>query len=150
MPVYTLRREQFIARPLQEVFDFFSDAANLGKITPSWLNFQILTAGLIEIRPGTLLNYRLKWHGLPIRWTTEIVAWNPPHLFTDVQLRGPYKLWHHTHTFTEEPGGTRMLDVVRYELPFGPLGALAHKLTVRRDLQQVFDYRQKVLATIFR
>jgi ligand-binding SRPBCC domain-containing protein len=76
MPVYTLKRDQFVPRPLKEVFDFFSNAANLEKITPAWLNFQILAKGPIHIQPGTLLNYRLKWHGLPIRWVTEIIDWN--------------------------------------------------------------------------
>jgi ligand-binding SRPBCC domain-containing protein len=149
MGVYTLRREQVIPRPLEEVFQFFSDAANLQKITPQWLNFQILTSGSIEIRPGALLDYRLKWHGLPIRWRTEIVTWNPPHAFTDVQIRGPYRSWHHTHTFTTEDGETRMVDVVKYELPLGILGALAHKIGVRRDLEGVFDYRRQVIASLF-
>jgi hypothetical protein len=85
MSIYTLRREQLVPRPLEEVFTFFSDARNLQKITPSWLNFQILTAGPIEIRPGTLLDYRLKWHGISIQWRYEIEAWDPPHRFTDVR-----------------------------------------------------------------
>lgn len=129
--------------------EFFSDAGNLQKITPHWLSFQIPTAGPIDIRPGTLLDYRLKWHGFPVKWRTEIVTWNPPRVFTDVQIRGPYRLWHHTHTFTAEAGGTRMADVVNYELPLGVLGAIAHRFGVRRDLEQVFDYRQQVIASLF-
>ena len=149
MPTYTLRREQFIPRPLDEVFAFFSDAANLQKITPRWLNFKILTPGPIHIEPGTLLNYRLKWHGFPIAWRTRIETWNPPHAFTDVQIRGPYRLWHHTHTFSAEAGGTRMIDLVNYELPLGVLGAIANRFGVRRDLDRVFDYRQRVIASLF-
>jgi ligand-binding SRPBCC domain-containing protein len=149
MPIYTLGREQFVPRPLEEVFAFFSDASNLEKITPRWLNFRILTRESTGMRRGTLLDYRLKWHGLPVKWRTEIINWNPPHSFTDLQLRGPYKLWHHTHTFNAEPSGTRMVDVVRYELPLGIFGSLAHRLGVRGDLQQVFDYRGKIIAELF-
>lgn len=149
MAVYTLRREQMVPRPLEEVFGFFSDARNLQKITPPWLNFQILTPEPIDIQPGTLLEYRLKWHGLGIRWRTRIVTWNPPRVFTDEQVRGPYRLWHHTHTFTAESGGTRMVDVVNYQLPLGILGAIAHRFAVRRDLERVFDYRQQAIASAF-
>jgi len=149
MAIYTLKREQLVPRPLEEVFEFFSDARNLQVITPPWLNFQILRPGPIDIVAGTLLDYRLKWHGLPIGWRTKIVTWNPPRTFVDVQLRGPYKLWHHTHTFTAASGGTQMTDVVNYELPFGLLGSIAHRLRVRSDLERVFDYRTKVIAERF-
>ena len=147
--IYTLRREQFVARPLEEVFEFFSDARNLQVITPPWLNFQILTPGPIDIKPGLLLDYGLKWHGFTIAWRTEIETWDPPHTFTDKQVRGPYKLWRHTHTFAEVEGGTHMTDHVDYELPLGPLGTIAHQMGVRRDLEQVFDYRQKVISDRF-
>jgi ligand-binding SRPBCC domain-containing protein len=149
MAIHTLRREQFIPRPLEEVFAFFADARNLAVITPEWLNFQILTPEPVAMRPGTRLDYRLKWHGLPIRWQTGIEEWNPPHGFTDVQLRGPYRRWHHAHTFVTEPKGARMLDVVRYELPLGPFGDLAHAITVRRDLERVFDYRSQAIERLF-
>jgi ligand-binding SRPBCC domain-containing protein len=148
MAIHTLRREQMVPRPLEEVFRFFSDARNLQKITPPWLNFQILTPGPIDVQPGTLLDNRLKWHGVGIKWRTRIVTWNPPHIFTDEQIRGPYRLWHHTHTFTAETGGTRMVDVVNYQLPLGILGAIAHRLTVRRDLERVFDYRQEAIENL--
>ena len=159
MAIHTLRREQFIPRPLAEVFAFFADARNLATITPAWLTFQILTPAPsanmramskpVAMRPGTRLDYRLKWHGLPIRWQTGIEEWNPPHSFTDVQLRGPYRLWHHTHTFVAERKGARMLDVVDYELPLGPFGDIAHTLTVRRDLERVFDFRSQVIERLF-
>jgi ligand-binding SRPBCC domain-containing protein len=149
MTIYTLRREQFVPRMLEEVFEFFSDAVNLQKITPPWLNFRILTPGHIDIHTGTRLDYRLKWHGFPVRWRTEIETWSPPHAFSDVQVRGPYKLWHHAHTFTAEAGGTRMTDVVNYQLPLGVLGAIAHRFGVRRDLERVFDFREQMIATLF-
>jgi len=149
MSTHLLRREQFIPRPIDEVFPFFADAANLQTITPSWLNFRILTPRPIEMRAGIHLDYRLAWHGLPISWKTEILAWNPPHSFTDLQLRGPYTLWHHVHTFFPEDDGVRMIDAVTYQLPLGPLGEIAHALLVRRDLERVFDYRYRVIETVF-
>lgn len=138
---HTLRREQWIPRPLEEVFAFFSDARNLERITPSWLGFQMLTPGPIRIAAGSRLRYRLRVHGLPLSWTTEIRRWEPPYRFIDVQLSGPYQLWHHTHRFEADNGGTRMTDVVRYRLPFGWIGRAVRWLKVRRDVEQIFDYR---------
>jgi len=149
MWIHTLRRDQMVPRPLHEVFEFFSDAGNLQEITPAYLDFRILTPRPIEIKRGTLLDYRLKWHGLPIRWQTRILEWNPPYGFVDLQLKGPYKLWRHTHSFEAVEGGTHMLDIVNYELPFGPLGAVAHAIKVRRDVEGIFDYRQEVIARKF-
>jgi ligand-binding SRPBCC domain-containing protein len=136
-----LQREQLIPHPLEKVFAFFADAANLEAITPPWLRFQILTPPPIAMGPGTLIEYRLRWHGMPIRWVTRIDRWEPPIRFSDVQLRGPYRLWEHLHTFEPCDGGTRMCDVVRYALPFGPLGRLAHRMIVQSDLDAIFDYR---------
>jgi ligand-binding SRPBCC domain-containing protein len=149
MSIHTIRREQFVAKPLEEVFRFFSEAGNLQTLTPSYLDFKILTPGPIEMRPGILLDYRLKWHGLPLRWRTKILEWRPPYRFVDVQLKGPYKLWHHTHTFESENGGTRMSDTVNYELPLGPLGEVAHALMVGRDVEAIFDFRYQQVARIF-
>jgi ligand-binding SRPBCC domain-containing protein len=136
-----LRREQWVPRPLDEVFAFFSDAGNLEKLTPSWLGFQILTPGPIRIAAGTRLRYRLRVHGIPLSWITEIRRWEPPFRFIDVQLSGPYRLWHHTHRFEAFQGGTRMTDIVRYRLPFGILGRAVRALKVRRDIERIFDYR---------
>lgn len=136
-----MRRQQWICRPLDEVFAFFSDARNLEEITPPWLGFRILTPGPIRIAAGTKLRYRLSLHGLPVRWTTEIRRCEPPFRFIDVQLSGPYRLWHHTHRFEAHDGGTRMTDVVRYRLPFGMIGRAVHALKVRRDVERIFAYR---------
>jgi ligand-binding SRPBCC domain-containing protein len=106
-------------RPVEEVFAYFSVACNLAELTPPWLGFRILTPGPVQIAAGTKLRYRLGWHGVPVNWTTEIRRWDPPFRFVDVQLTGPYGLWHHTHRFEARSGGTRMTDVVRYRLPFG-------------------------------
>ena len=107
-PVVThvIEREQLVARELPEVFEFFSRARNLESLTPPWLSFSVLTPEPIEMRPGTLIDYRLRLHGLPMRWRTLIEAWEPEVRFVDRQLRGPYKLWHHTHSFAEVSGGT--------------------------------------------
>ena len=149
MPIHTLRSEQFVDRPIEEVFAFFSDAGNLQQITPDYLDFEILTPRPIEMRPGILLDYRLKWHGLPLRWRTKILQWNPPHGFIDLQLKGPYKLWHHTHTFTRENGGTIVGDTVNYELPLGPLGEIAHAVMVKKDVATIFEFRRQQITRIF-
>lgn len=151
MSEHLLRTELLIPRPRSEVFDFFSRASNLEQITPPILNFNVLTPEPIEMRAGTLIDYKLKIRGVPARWRTEIAVWEPPFRFVDLQLRGPYKLWHHTHTFTEEQGGeaTRMVDEVRYALPFGPLGDLVHRLLVRRDVEEIFRYRNETISRMF-
>jgi ligand-binding SRPBCC domain-containing protein len=146
MNEFTLQTELWQARPRAEVFAFFADARNLETLTPPWLNFEVLTPAPIAMRPGTLIDYRIRVHGLPIRWRTEITEWQPPHRFVDIQLRGPYALWHHTHTFEEQDGGTLCRDRVRYR-PRG--GALVHWLFVRRDVERIFQYRQQRLKDIF-
>ncbi len=145
MVPYSLQREQWVPRPVEEVFAFFSDAGNLAKITPPWLGFQMLSPAPIDMRAGTRITYRISWHGLPLRWLTEISSWDPPREFVDVQLRGPYRLWHHTHRFEARDGGTLIRDEVRYALPLGLLGRLAHAWLVKSNLNAIFGYRtQKV------
>lgn len=141
MTVHTLVRQSRLPHPIDRVFDFFSRAENLERLTPASLRFRILTPGQIEMREGALIEYSLRLRGLPIRWLTRIEEWNPPHRFVDVQLRGPYRLWHHTHTFAAADGETDMTDTVRYALPFGPLGDLANHLFVARELRSIFDFR---------
>ena len=150
MRVHLVERSQWVARRPGEVFAFFADPHNLEAITPGWLRFGIATPGRIEMGPGALIEYRLRLHGLPVRWLTRIEVWEPGRRFVDVQLRGPYRLWHHTHSFQPHGDGTLVRDVVRYALPLGPLGELARRAFVARDLERIFDHRlasvSKVMA----
>ncbi|MBS0661220.1 MAG: SRPBCC family protein [Verrucomicrobia bacterium] len=147
MRTWKLHAELWVPQPLEEVFAFFSDAGNLERLTPPWLNFEILTPQPIDLRAGTLIDYRIRLRGLPIRWRTEISEWNPPVQFVDRQLRGPYTLWQHTHRFEARDGGTMCFDDVEYR-PFG--GALIQHLFVRRDVERIFEYRKERLREIFR
>src|SRR5262245_5790145 len=103
---YLIEREQWVPKPIEDVFGFFADATNLEAITPAWLRFRIVTPTPIAMAVGTLIAYRLRWRGLPLHWTTRIEAWEPPHRFVDMQLSGPYRSWHHTHSFESQEGGT--------------------------------------------
>ena len=144
-----LHREQVLDAPVERAFEFFSRAENLEAITPPLLRFRITTPEPIEMGVGTLIRYRLRLHGIPVSWLTRIEEWDPPHGFVDRQVRGPYALWHHTHRF--EPIGenrTRMTDIVRYGHRLGPLGALAERLVVRRDLDRIFDYRRDSIPAL--
>ena len=142
MPLHTLHREQRLAGAPADVFPFFADAGNLEAITPPSLRFEIVTPRPIEMRVGALIEYRLRMRGVPISWLTRIEEWEPGVRFVDMQLRGPYALWHHTHTFEPDgAGGTIMHDTVRYALPGGPLGVLPHRLFVRAELERIFDFR---------
>jgi ligand-binding SRPBCC domain-containing protein len=149
MAIHVLQREQLLPRAPQALFPFFGDALNLEAITPPWLGFRVVTPEPIEMAVGRLIEYRLRLHGVPIRWRTTIAVWDPPHRFVDVQLSGPYRMWHHTHDFAPAPdgsGGTLMRDTVRYALPLGPLGELAHRALVKRDLERIFDFRQSAVV----
>ena len=143
---FTLTTELWLGRPLAEVFPFFADAGNLDLITPPWLRFEIVTPRPIEMKAGALIDYRLRLHGLPVRWQSEITVWQPPDRFVDEQRRGPYRLWHHEHTFTERDGGTLVGDHVRYAV-WG--GALVNRLFVQRDVAAIFHYRQQTLRELF-
>jgi len=139
--VHILKREQRLPGPPQAVFGFFADARNLEAITPPLLRFRVVTPESLVMDEGTLIRYRLRVHGVPVSWLTEIKEWEPPYRFVDEQLEGPYALWRHTHTFEGHGEETIMRDVVRYRIGFGPLGVLANALSVRRDLDRIFDYR---------
>ena len=142
MAIHTLRREKVLDAETDAVFAFFADPLNLEAITPPLLGFAVVTPAPIAMGVGTFIQYRLRLHGVPMRWDTLIQAWEPPRRFVDVQVRGPYRLWHHTHELTAlDDGRTLMRDTVRYELGFGALGALAHRVIVRRDLEAIFAYR---------
>jgi ligand-binding SRPBCC domain-containing protein len=144
--VHVLERDQLIPREREEVFAFFSDAFNLEAITPPWLGFRVVTPGPVEMSAGTLIEYRLKLHGLRMNWLTRIEIWEPGRRFVDTQVRGPYRLWRHTHVFEDHPVGTLVRDRVSYEIPAGPLGELVRLLIVRRDLDRIFDHRRLAVA----
>lgn len=148
MAEHTLTRTITIGRGCREVFDFFADAANLERITPPELNFHIITPQPIEIKKGTLIDYKLNLRGLPMKWRTEIAVWEPPFEFVDQQLSGPYSQWIHRHIFTEiEPDKTQIEDEVKYRLPLEPLGDVLHFI-VRRELNYIFDHRQRAVAEL--
>jgi len=143
---YRLEREQWIPADLGRVFGFFADARNLADITPPWLRFRVLTPAPLEMREGLQLDYRIRLALLPLRWRTRVTEWKPPYGFVDVQERGPFSLWEHAHRFrpvkSEGGDGVLVTDVVRYALPLGPVGRLAHGLAVRAMLAAIFDYRR--------
>lgn len=127
--------------PLEKVFEFFSKAENLEAITPPELKFKILTPRPIVLTTGALIDYRLTLSGVPFRWRTRITHWDPPYAFVDEQLKGPYAVWHHTHTFADEGGKTRMDDEVLYKLPLWPLGEVAYPF-VNGKVERIFRYRR--------
>ena len=146
--VHELKRVQRLPGTPDDVFPFFADARNLEAITPPLLRFEVVTPDPIEMRVGTLIQYRLRVHGLPVRWLTSIQAWDPPHRFVDVQVSGPYALWHHTHEFRADGDTTVMTDVVRYSIGFGALGELAHRLFVGRDVDAIFRFRESAVPAL--
>jgi ligand-binding SRPBCC domain-containing protein len=150
MKARILERTTIIKRPCSEVFDFFSKAENLNKITPPDLHFKILSDSAIEMKKGTLIRYRIKILGIPFQWQTLISEWNPPYSFADMQLKGPYALWIHVHTFREENGTTIMHDRVEYRSRGWLLEPLLESLIVRRKLERIFDYRQKSCEILFK
>jgi ligand-binding SRPBCC domain-containing protein len=146
---FVLERTQVVDVPIEEAFAFFADARNLERITPSWLRFRILEAPA-ALGAGARLRYRLSLFGLPIRWRTEIVTWYPPRSFVDVQRRGPFLLWEHTHRLRPVAGGTEIYDHVRYRIFLGPLGALVRRLLVRGWVESIFDYRAEHVPALLR
>lgn len=149
MKTYLLNREQFINKPLQKVFSFFERPENLAQITPPALGFKILTPSPITMKEGTLIDYTVKILGIPQRWTSLITTYQPPLKFVDEQLKGPYSFWHHTHYFKEVNNGTIIIDEVRYGIRFGILGEIVHALIVKRQLKNIFDFRERKITQIF-
>ena len=149
MKTYILERTQIIERSLDSTFEFFSDACNLEKLTPQFLQFKILTPKPITMKSGMLIDYSLSLFGLPFKWQTLIEIWEPGVWFVDSQVKGPYQLWHHTHTF-EALGADRTLmkDRVQYQLPLGLLGDFAHLMFVKTTLHKIFAYRAEVTARL--
>ncbi len=146
MRVREIRTELWLPVAPEELFPFFADATNLEAITPPWLNFHVVTPAPIAMREGALIDYRLRLRGIPLRWRTLIKEWDPPHRFVDEQIRGPYRLWVHEHTFEPRDGGTLARDHVRYAVPFD---FLVHGLLVRPDVEKIFTYRTEVLKKRF-
>jgi ligand-binding SRPBCC domain-containing protein len=143
-----LYREQRVPRPLNEVFAFFAEAANLELITPPWLGFNLVSAEPIVMRPGALIEYRLHLHRLPLRWVSRIALWEPGRTFVDVQVRGPYRVWRHRHEFEQRGRSTVVRDHVVYALPLGPLGRFANTAFVERDLARIFDFRRAAVTRL--
>ena len=146
MKIWTLETEQWLPPPREEVFQFFADAFNLEIITPPLLEFRVVTPPPITMKLGTVIDYRLKLRGIPLRWRSEITRWVPPDLFVDEQRRGPYRLWRHLHTFEESGGGTIARDRVEYAVIGGPI---VRNLLVAPDLRRIFAYRQEKLSEMF-
>jgi ligand-binding SRPBCC domain-containing protein len=135
--------------PIDDVFAFFSDAGNLERLTPSFLNFRIVTPLPIEMKQGALIKYQIKLFGIKMRWLTEITKWEPNRRFSDVQREGPYLLWDHEHRFRRVGNSTLMVDTVRYALPGGILEPIVHRLFVRKRIEEIFEYRERAISRLF-
>lgn len=150
MAEYVYEREIELPRPRAEVFDFFSRAENLERITPPSVGFNMITKLPIEMGVGTLIDYTISLRGIRLKWRTEITIWDPSHEFEDIEVWGPYKQWIHRHTFEETGRGTTLMrDNVRYRLPLEPLGDIAQWL-VAREIEHIFDYRQQTIGDFFK
>ena len=147
--MYALLQTQRIEAPAEAVFAFFSDPANLARITPPWLSFRIHGAMPRPLAEGSRIEYRIRWTVFRLRWVTRIQRWRPPTEFQDTQEKGPYAFWLHTHRFTPSGSGVLMEDRVEYALPFGILGRVVHALRVRRQLEEIFEYRRKAIDAIY-
>lgn len=143
---YALTAEFWLPQGIERVFRFFADAQNLQAITPPWLGFSVLTPAPIAMHAGVVIDYRLRIHGIPLHWRSEITVWEPPFRFVDEQRRGPYRYWRHLHTFEERDGGTLCRDLVEYAPPGG---RFVNWLIVRRDLARIFAYREAALRRHF-
>lgn len=143
--LFQLEARLWLPRRCEEVFPFFADAFNLEAITPPWLKFEVLTPRPIVMRAGQRIDYRLRLRGLPLRWQSEITAWEPPHRFVDEQRRGPYRAWIHEHRFEEQNGGTHATDLVSYAV-LG--GWMVNTLLVQRDVEKIFRFRQEKLRSL--
>jgi len=144
-----LRRFQMIPGRIEDVFRFFEEPRNLELITPPWLHFNVLSTSDAEVREGTEIQYRLRWQIFPLHWKSRISEYAPGEMFADEMLEGPYRHWYHRHFFQQTPAGVLMTDEVEYILPFGALGDAAHSILIRRQLEQIFDYRRSAIEGIF-
>lgn len=146
MPDFRIASSVTLSRPLGEVFEFFSKAENLGLLTPPWLRFTIMSPLPIEMKAGALIEYRIRLHCIPMKWVSEITEWDPPRMFEDTQIRGPYRKWVHRHTFEETDEGTVVTDDVTYQVPGG---SIINKLFVAGRMRKIFAYREEKLRQLF-
>lgn len=147
--MYKFEQEQILNKKLDEVFSFFTKPENLSLITPSWLKFEIKKKSTETMEENAEFNYTIKFHNIPLFWKTRIVKYDPPFVFVDEQLRGPYKKWVHTHTFEERGDKTVMHDKIEYDLYGWFLKSIIHKLFVKRSVQNIFEYRKSVIGEYF-
>jgi ligand-binding SRPBCC domain-containing protein len=148
--IHKLERTQVVPIPIHAAFDFFSDPRNLQRLTPDTVHFQFLKAPPEKVSPGTVLEYRLRLWGVPVKWRTRIEIVEAPTRFIDVQDKGPYAMWRHTHSFRElDANRTEIRDAVDFAMPLGPLGEIAYRLMVAGSLRQIFDYRADALRQLF-
>lgn len=148
--MYNIEFSQFIPQPIDKVFAFFARPENLECITPKYLKFSIKTLSPIRMETGQIIDYTIKIKGFPISWSSLISSYDPPYSFIDEQIRGPYSKWHHTHTFTNVNGGTKIDDQIQYGIPFGLVGRIAHSIWIKKDLERIFDFRSKTIEKVFR
>lgn len=150
MRIRTLTTELWLPRPISDVFHFFSDAGNLDRLTPPWLHFRILAPLPLVMNRGTLIDYTIRWRWVPLRlrWQSAITLWEPPHVFVDEQVRGPYRQWIHRHGFEERDGGTLVRDRVDYAVPGWLAEPLLHRVLIGPDLDRIFSYRQQRLQEL--
>lgn len=145
MPRFLLERQVRIRRPVEALFPFFADPRNLEAITPPWLRFRIVSSTDAPVRAGAEIEYRLRLHGLPIRWRSRITLWEPPRRFVDEQIAGPFRYWRHLHELEPDGDGTIVRDRVEYEVPGG---RAVNRLFVRRELERIFDHRHRRLLEL--
>ena len=149
MKCYELTWEQFIDQPIDKVFNYFSHPENLEEITPPRLNFTILTPRPIPMEKGSLIDYTIRILGFPVHWRTLITSYNPPHGFVDEQIKGPYVIWHHRHSFKDINGGTMIQDTIRYAIPLGIIGRFLNFIWIQKDLKDIFAYRKIIISNKF-
>ena len=147
--MYTFQSKTILNSNIDNVFEFFCKSENLQKLTPSSLNFKILSEIPNEMKKGALIDYQIKLYGVPVKWKTKITKWNPPFEFEDTQLKGPYKLWKHSHIFTDLGDKTEMTDIVKYNPKGWPFNSLLNHIFVRKEVEKIFSYREERILSIF-
>lgn len=140
--------QTWLPYPPDEIWPFFCDPKNLERITPPWLNFQVVDSSG-PLGADTTIDYKLRFRGIPMRWRTLLLEWEPGKRFVDTSLKGAFKVWHHEHRFEPVDGGTLMTDTVHYCVPLGRLGRFFSGWMVDRDVRGIFAYREKVITEIF-